>query len=266
MNWLSRALLLTLTLAIVPAAQALSPSEKGDLTNARSLLAKNQNAQAIKVLNACAKKHPNNAEVHLLLGEANLKVKQYSLSKQELLTAMRLAGKSAGGKTIASQANTSMLKLPKSTLQLNKVNVISLYPHIFGASYERGMDQDQSQTTVSLEPKPKVLDFYADWCKPCQQLKPIVERFKKRYADKIEFVALNADEEENQKLMDQYGVSALPTLVFLAPDGEMVTATIGFSGEDNVTWGVKELLKTTKEKQHRAQKQAPAVASHADHI
>jgi len=58
---------------------------------------------------------------------------------------------------------------------------------------------------------------------------------------------LNADDEETQKLMEKYGVSALPTLVFLAPDGEMVTYSVGFSGEENIAWSIKTLLQSSKE-------------------
>ncbi len=64
----------------------------------------------------------------------------------------------------------------------------------------------------------EIFDFYADWCGPCQMMKPIVEEFKKAHPE-IKVTTINIDEEE--KLTDEYCVTTIPCLVVLK-DGEEI--------------------------------------------
>ncbi len=61
----------------------------------------------------------------------------------------------------------------------------------------------------------KVLDFYADWCGPCQMLKPILEEVEREHPD-VEFEAINIDEQ--QELAEKYEVMSIPTLVVVDGD------------------------------------------------
>ena len=69
----------------------------------------------------------------------------------------------------------------------------------------------------------ELLDFYADWCGPCQMLKPVVEDFEKAHPE-VKVVRVNIDEDE--ELADKYGVSGIPCLVFLK-DGEEIAREVG---------------------------------------
>ncbi len=69
----------------------------------------------------------------------------------------------------------------------------------------------------------ELLDFYADWCGPCQMLKPVVEEFEVGHPE-IKVSRVNIDEEE--ELAEKYGVSSIPCLVFLK-DGEEVSREVG---------------------------------------
>lgn len=224
-------------------ADAATASAKTEITTGKALLAKGQFVQAIASLDKAVKLEPKNAEARLLLGEANLKAKRFGQAKTELMAAIKLSHQPPFNKTICIRANDDLLKLPKNLLTINSINALACHPDLFAPVRSRGLETGPS---VEL-PKPKVIDFYADWCVPCRALKPILEKTKKKYSNKVEFVALNADDEETQKLMEKYGVSALPTLVFLAPDGEMVTYSVGLSGEENITWSIKTLLESSKE-------------------
>lgn len=67
----------------------------------------------------------------------------------------------------------------------------------------------------------KVLDFYADWCGPCQMLKPILEQVEKEHPE-VEFEAINIDEQ--QELAEKYGVMSIPTLIIM--DGDEIKETL----------------------------------------
>ena len=69
----------------------------------------------------------------------------------------------------------------------------------------------------------ELLDFYADWCGPCQMLKPTIEEFEKAHPE-VKVTSINIDEEE--ELAEKYGVSSIPCLVVLK-DGEEIKREVG---------------------------------------
>lgn len=77
---------------------------------------------------------------------------------------------------------------------------------------------------LELTGEGKVLvKFYADWCGPCQMMKPIVEEFAEKHAD-IKILEINIDDEE--KLAEKYEVSTIPCFVVMK-DGEEVAREVG---------------------------------------
>ncbi|MFM7365029.1 MAG: thioredoxin [Cuspidothrix sp.] len=66
---------------------------------------------------------------------------------------------------------------------------------------------------------PVLVDFYADWCGPCQMMTPILEQVHLQLKDKLRIVKI--DTEKYQNLASQYQIFALPTLV-LFKKGEPV--------------------------------------------
>lgn len=65
----------------------------------------------------------------------------------------------------------------------------------------------------------KLIDFYADWCGPCQALKPDLEKLEKEFHNKIEFEKVNVD--ENSELAQKFGIMSIPTLVLVNGDREV---------------------------------------------
>ena len=69
----------------------------------------------------------------------------------------------------------------------------------------------------------EILDFYADWCGPCQMMKPVVEEFKNAHPE-VKVVVINIDENEEQA--EKLGVSTIPCFVVMK-DGEEVAREVG---------------------------------------
>ncbi|PDP87541.1 thioredoxin [Glycomyces fuscus] len=72
--------------------------------------------------------------------------------------------------------------------------------------------------------KPVLVDFWADWCGPCKQMAPVLDKLAEEYGDKIEVVKLNTD--QNPETPRAYNVLSLPTMN-LYKDGEVVKQIIG---------------------------------------
>ncbi len=78
---------------------------------------------------------------------------------------------------------------------------------------------------------PVVLDFYSDTCMPCKMLSPVLEELGKSYKDKLKICKLNVN--ENAQLADEYGVMAVPTLMYVK-NGREINRTIGFINKNEI--------------------------------
>ncbi len=58
-----------------------------------------------------------------------------------------------------------------------------------------------------------VIDFWAPWCGPCRAMGPIFEEAASKLGEKAVFGKVDVD--ENPQLAAQFGVRAIPTLVFV---------------------------------------------------
>jgi len=65
---------------------------------------------------------------------------------------------------------------------------------------------------------PCIVDFYADWCKPCQMVAPILEQLASEYDGKLLIFKVNTDQE--QELASAFGIRSIPTLLFVPKTGD----------------------------------------------
>jgi thiol-disulfide isomerase/thioredoxin len=89
-----------------------------------------------------------------------------------------------------------------------------------------------AKTAVPLEValangKPTLMEFYADWCTTCQAMAPEIAALETQYADKVNFVMLNVDNEKWLPEVLSYRVDGIPHFVYLQPGGAPAGQAIG---------------------------------------
>ncbi len=73
---------------------------------------------------------------------------------------------------------------------------------------------------------PVLVDFYTDWCGPCQAQAPILEAFADAHVGDVSVVKVNI--EDNIDIARTYGVRSIPTLT-LFKEGQPIETRVGLS-------------------------------------
>jgi thioredoxin 1 len=87
---------------------------------------------------------------------------------------------------------------------------------------------------------PVLLKFEADWCGPCQAMKPMIAELAEEYAGKLTIATLNVD--ENNQTAYKLGVRGVPTLM-LFRDGAVVAQKVGLPRKAELTTLIDDKLR-----------------------
>ncbi len=81
------------------------------------------------------------------------------------------------------------------------------------------MDYEKNpQQWVFEGDKPAIVDFYADWCRPCRMIAPIMEELAVEYKGKVDIYKV--DTEAQRELAAVFGIQSLPTVLFIPKEGK----------------------------------------------
>jgi thioredoxin len=67
---------------------------------------------------------------------------------------------------------------------------------------------------------PGLVDFYADWCRPCRITSPILEDLAKEYEGKIKIYKIDIQRE--QELAAVFGIQSIPAFLFIPKDDKPI--------------------------------------------
>ena len=94
-----------------------------------------------------------------------------------------------------------------------------------------GMQNFQQLVLEKSMQKPVLVDFWADWCQPCQTIMPMLAKLADDYAGKFELAKVNADDE--RELAGHFGIKSLPTMKLFF-QGQLVDERLGAVPESEV--------------------------------
>ena len=86
------------------------------------------------------------------------------------------------------------------------------------------LDESNFDDEVINSDMPVVVDFWAEWCGPCQTVIPIVEELAEEFKGRVKFTTLNVD--ENRNFAMKYRVMSIPTVLFFE-NGEEIKREAG---------------------------------------
>ena len=90
---------------------------------------------------------------------------------------------------------------------------------------------------------PVLVDFYADWCGPCQMMAPVIGQLAGEYEGRVKIGKLNVD--ENPDIAVQYKVMSIPTMIILdcnIRNGEVISKEVGASSKKEVEKAIGRAL------------------------
>src|SRR5687767_8451412 len=85
---------------------------------------------------------------------------------------------------------------------------------------------------VLSAPGPVLLKFEADWCGPCQAMKPMIEDIARDYEGRLTVATIDVD--QNNAVPYRFGVRGVPT-VMLFKNGEVVGQKVGLPRKADLT-------------------------------
>jgi len=168
-------------------------------------------------------------EMHLERDEFEITFDASQIDEQKIIETVDKTGFKAT--LVASKAN---VKTPSGTLE----NAFVL-PQGFKIL-------DDAFAKAQKENKPLLIDFYAEWCVPCQRME------KETFADaKVKevlqnVVLLKVDTDKEPQLAEKFGVVGLPDFRLITPEGKEFRRLRGFQTAEKFTRDLEEVLQVTR--------------------
>src|SRR6202142_4098325 len=97
----------------------------------------------------------------------------------------------------------------------------------------------EAEVLTASATQPVLVDFWAEWCRPCHMLAPTVAEIAQDYTGKLKVMNLN--ENEPMTPAGRYRVQGIPTLL-LFKNGQVVEQIVGAVPKEQITKAVDRHL------------------------
>ncbi len=129
------------------------------------------------------------------------------------------------------QFMNELLKTAKVEINQIQIKKIAIKPP------ESNTEEDLKKALTSG--KPTLVDFGANSCVPCRQMRPILKDIGTEYAEKAKVLVI--DVYKYQNLAREYKIMLLPTLVFFDSKGKEVFRQVGIMEKEKIVSKLKEI-------------------------
>lgn len=104
---------------------------------------------------------------------------------------------------------------------------------------ELTINKENFEAEVLNSDIPVLLDFWADWCGPCQMLAPVIGQIAQQYAGRLKVGKVNVDQE--RELAAAFRVMGIPTIA-LIKDGKIADISTGYRSAEELSSMLDRLL------------------------
>ncbi len=94
-------------------------------------------------------------------------------------------------------------------------------------------------TEIESEQGPIIIDVFASWCGPCQQMTPIFEELEEELGETYKFAKINVDDARDISI--KYGVTSVPTFLFIKA-GEVKGKETGYMSKEDLKTKMQSYL------------------------
>ena len=101
------------------------------------------------------------------------------------------------------------------------------------------INDDNFELEVLKADIPVLVDFWAEWCGPCQALAPTIADLAEEYKDKVKVGKVNVD--SNGNIATNYGVRSIPTLLIFQ-NGTILNQIVGNVQKESITKLLNEVV------------------------
>ena len=97
----------------------------------------------------------------------------------------------------------------------------------------------EAEVLTASNSQPVMVDFWAEWCRPCHMLAPTVAEIAQDYEGKLKVMKLNVDEAMNSA--GRYNIRGIPTLLVFK-NGQVVEQIVGAVPKEQITKALERHL------------------------
>lgn len=102
------------------------------------------------------------------------------------------------------------------------------------------INKDNFEKEIAQSKLPVIIDVFATWCGPCQQMMPIFHELEQEIGSRYKFAKINVD--EARELSIQYGVTSVPTFIFIQ-DNQVKAKETGYMSKEELIEKIEDVFK-----------------------